>query len=41
MEDEIIQVLILNESATQKATKFQGPHWRRSGSTGFRSWFVN
>jgi len=41
MEDEIIHVLMLNESAIQKPTKFQGPHWRRAGSTGFRSWFVN
>lgn len=41
MEDEIIHVLMLNESAIQKATKFQGPHWRRPGSTGFKSWFVS
>ena len=41
MDDEIIQVLMLNESAIQKPTKFQGPHWRRSGSTGLRSWLVN
>jgi len=26
MDDEIIQVLMLNESAIQKPTKFQGPH---------------
>lgn len=36
MEEEIIQVLMLNESAIQKATKFHGPHWRRAGSTGRR-----
>ena len=41
MDDEIIHVLMLNESATQKATKFQGPHCRRANSTGLRSWFVN
>ena len=41
MDDEIIHVLMLNESATQKPTKFQGPHVRRATSTGFRSWFVN
>lgn len=34
-------MLMLNESATQKPTKFQAPHWRRSCSTGFKSWFVN
>ena len=37
MEEEIIHVLMLNESAIQKATKFQGPHFRRCRSTGFRS----
>lgn len=37
MEDEIIHVLMLNESAIQKPTKFHGPHWRRAGSTGLRS----
>lgn len=26
---------ILNESAIQKPTKFQGPHWRSSGSTAW------
>lgn len=64
MEAAIIQVLMLNESATQKPgghgqqeievarklgtrwgasipTKFQGPHCRRSGSTGFRSRLVS
>ena len=41
MEELIIHVLMLKESATQKPTKFQGPHWRRSGSTGLRSLFVN
>lgn len=34
MAEEIIHVLILKESAIQKATKFQEPHCRRSGSTG-------
>lgn len=33
MEDEIIHVLTLKESATQNATKFHGPHCRLSGST--------
>lgn len=37
MDEEIIQVLMLKESAIQKPTKFQGPHWRRSFSTGFKS----
>lgn len=41
MELEIIQVLMLKESAIQKPTKFQGPHWRRSGSTGLRSRLVS
>jgi hypothetical protein len=41
MDDEIIQVLMLNESAIQKPTKFHGPHCRRSFSTGLRSWFVS
>lgn len=41
MDEEIIHVLMLNESAIQNATKFQGPHCRRSGSTGFKSWFVS
>lgn len=41
MDELIIQVLILNESAIQKPTKFQELHWRRAGSTGFRSSFVN
>lgn len=39
--EEIIQVLMLNESAIQKATKLRPRHWRRSGSTGFRSWFAS
>lgn len=37
IDDEIIQVLILNESATQKPTKFQVPHSRLCLSTGLRS----
>lgn len=41
MELEIIQVFMLNESAIQKPTKFQAPHWRRSGSTGLRSRLVS
>lgn len=41
MEFAIIHVLRLNESAIQKPTKFQGPHWRRVGSTGLRSWFTS
>ena len=41
MDEEIIHVLMLNESAIQNPTKFHGPHWRRSGSTGLRSWFVS
>lgn len=41
MEFAIIHVLRLNESAIQKPTKFQGPHWRRAGSTGLRSWFTS
>jgi hypothetical protein len=41
MEDEIIHVLMLKESAIQKPTKFHAPHCRRAGSTGLRSWFVN
>lgn len=32
---------MLNESAIQKPTKFQGPHCRRAFSTGLRSWFVS
>lgn len=36
----IIHVLMLKESAIQKATKLMCPHFRRSGSTGFKSWFV-
>lgn len=32
-DEEIIHVLMLKESATQKPTKFQAPHCRRSGST--------
>src|SRR5437763_15379837 len=39
--EAIIQVLILKESAIQKKTKFRAPHWRRSDSTGFKSWFVS
>lgn len=30
----MFQRTMLNESAIQKPTKFQGPHFRRSGSTG-------
>lgn len=41
MDEEIIHVLMLKLSAIQNPTKFQGPHWRLSGSTGLRSWFVN
>ena len=41
MADEIIHVLMLNESAIQKPTKFHGPHCRRATSTGLRSWFVS
>jgi hypothetical protein len=41
MDEEIIHVLMLNESAIQKPTKFQAPHCRRAGSTGFKSLFVN
>lgn len=41
MEELIIHVLMLNESATQKPTKFHAFHWRRSCSTGFRSWLVS
>jgi hypothetical protein len=41
MDDEIIHVLMLNESAIQKPTKFQAPHCRRAGSTGLRSLLVS
>lgn len=41
MELEIIHVFMLKESAIQKPTKFQAPHCRRSGSTGFRSRLVS
>lgn len=34
---EIIHVLMLNESAIQKATKCHAPHCLRAGSTGFKS----
>lgn len=37
MDEEIIHVLMLNESAIQNATKFQGPHCRSSLGTGLRS----
>ena len=37
MAEEIIQVLILKESATQNATKFHGPHCRSWLGTGLRS----
>lgn len=40
-EADIIQVLMLKQSAIQKATKFLDRHIRRSGSTGFRSSFVS
>ena len=39
-EAAIIHVLILNESAIQKATKLICLHCRLSGSTGFKSWLV-
>jgi hypothetical protein len=32
-DEEIIHVLMLKESATQKPTKFHAPHCRRAGST--------
>lgn len=35
------KVYMLKLSAIQNPTKFHAPHWRRAGSTGFRSWFVN
>jgi hypothetical protein len=38
--EAIIQVLILKLSAIQNATKFLLRHCRRSGSTGFKSWFA-
>lgn len=41
MDEEIIHVLMLNESAIQKPTKFQARHCRRSFSTGLRSWLVS
>jgi len=34
LDEAIIQVLMLKESAIQKPTKFQGPHCLRAGSTG-------
>jgi len=37
LDDEIIQVLTLKESAIQKATKLRLRHCRLSGSTGLRS----
>lgn len=37
LEDEIIQVLMLKESAIQNATKFFQVQTRRAGSTGFKS----
>lgn len=37
IDDEIIHVLILKESAIQNPTKFHFPHWRREGSTIVRS----
>lgn len=41
LAEAIIQVLMLNESAIQKATKLRLRHCRRSGSTGFKSSFVS
>lgn len=41
MDELIIQVLMLKESAIQKPTKFHDFHCRRSCSTGFRSWLVS
>lgn len=41
IEDDIIHVLMLKESAIQKPTKFHGPHCLRSFSTGFKSWLVS
>lgn len=41
MDDEIIQVLMLKQSAIQKPTKFHEPHCRRSFSTGLRSWLMS
>lgn len=41
MGDDIIQVLRLKASETQKATKFQAPHCLRCLSTGQRSLLVS
>lgn len=41
MEEPIIHVLMLKQSATQKPTKFHGPQTLRATSTGFRSSLIS